>query len=111
MWCLVFMLLRLCSRWWMVCWLSFGNCYKWGGIGKFDLCALMSQGWSIRDQLWSDFVTNQVNLGTKNSEDREVVFALPIEILLKPVGFIVLRFAGAEKFSIEKNGFHLLLAS
>ncbi|QDT97364.1 hypothetical protein V144x_28390 [Gimesia aquarii] len=111
MWCLVFILLHLCSRWWRVCWLSFGNPYKRGEVGKHMICAVLSESWLIRGQLWSDFVANRVILGTKSSEDREVVFALPIEILLKPVGFIVLRFAGAEKFSIEKNSFHSLLAS
>ncbi len=60
----------------------------------------------MRDQLWSGFGAGRGNLGTKSSEDWESVFVALLEILLKPVGFIVLRFAGAEKFSIEKNDFH-----
>ncbi|QDU09673.1 hypothetical protein V202x_30490 [Gimesia aquarii] len=105
MWCLVFILLRLFFGWWRVCWLSFGNHCKWGGVGNFIICALLSQGWSIRDQLRSDFVASKVNLGTKSSEDWESVFVSPLGILLKPVGFIGLRSAGAETFSIEKTVF------
>ncbi|QDU11872.1 hypothetical protein [Gimesia aquarii] len=105
MWGLVFMLLGLYSHWWKVCWLNFGNRYKWGEVGKFMICAVLSESWSIRDRLWPHFVTGKVKLGTKSSEDWEAVFALPMEILLKPVGFILLRSAGENQFSIEKNGF------
>ncbi|QDU11891.1 hypothetical protein [Gimesia aquarii] len=105
MWCLVFVLLRLYSGWWKVCGLSFGNCCKGGEVGKFDLCALMSRVWSIRDRLGLDFVAFKVNFGAKSSEDEEAVFGLPVEILLKRVGFMVLRSADAETFSIEKKAF------
>ncbi|QDT99230.1 hypothetical protein V144x_47410 [Gimesia aquarii] len=104
MWCLVFMLLGLYSHWWKVCWLKFGNRCKWGEVGRFMICAVLSESWSIRDRLRPHFVTNKVKLGAKSSEDWEAVFALSLEILLKSVGFILLRFAGEDQFSIEKNG-------
>ena len=85
--------------------MSLGNRCKWGGVGKFMICAVLSESWLIRDRLGSDFVVFKVNLGAKSSEDREAVFGLPVEILLKRVGFILLRFAGENQFSIEKKAF------
>ena len=105
MWCLMCMLWRLYSGWWTVCGLSFGNHCKRGEVGEFLICAVLSESWFIRDRLRSDFVAGKVSLGTKSSEDWESVLVSPMEFLLKPVGFIVLRSAGAETFSIEKTVF------
>lgn len=105
MWCLVFVLLCVCSGWWRFYALSFGNCYKWGGVGKFLICAVLSESWLIRDRLGADFVAFKVNFGAKSSEDWEAVFGLPVEILLKRVGFILLRSASEKTFSIEKKTF------
>lgn len=44
-----------------------------------------------------------VNFGAKSSEYREANFVLPVEILLKRVGFIVLTLTGKDNFSIEKT--------
>lgn len=85
--------------------MSLGNHCKWGGVGKFMICAVLSRGWLIRDRLGADFVAFKVNFGAKSSEDREAVFGLPVEILLKRAGFILLRFAGEDQFSIEKKAF------
>ncbi|QDT99245.1 hypothetical protein V144x_47560 [Gimesia aquarii] len=85
--------------------MSFGNRCKWGGVGKFLICAVLSESWLIRDRLGADFVAFKVNFGAKSSEDREAVFGLPVEILLKRVGFILLRSASEKTFSIEKTAF------
>ncbi len=85
----------------MVRCLCFGEHCKMRRMGICFLCAVLCEMWY--------FVTNCgsicVKFGKKSSEDWEANFVLPMEILLKRVGFIVLTSAGTNKFSIKKNNF------
>ncbi|QDU10177.1 hypothetical protein V202x_35760 [Gimesia aquarii] len=98
--CLAFRVLHLLYGWKKVCGLSCVYHGEWRRLVKFDLCALMSQGWYFRDQWIGDLCSGRVRLGTNSSENWEPVLLMIFESLLKRGGFIVMASTGAEIFSI-----------
>ncbi len=99
MWCLAFRVLHLLSGWGKVCLRLDYHC-EWRGVVKFDICASLSRGWYFRDQWSADLCSGRVRLSTQSSENLEPDSVLPMETLLKPVGFIVLTSTGEFVFSI-----------
>lgn len=57
------------------------------------------------DQLRVDFSEKIVQIGAFDSEEWEPVLLTFVEILLKPVSFIVIRSAGADLITIQKKIF------
>ena len=100
MWCLVFRLFSLLSCWWKVRCSSFDYHREWRGVVKFDICAVLSESWLIRDEWKHDLGSSRVQISTQCSEDREPVLLAIFENLLKRGDFIVMTSTGAEVFSI-----------
>ncbi|QDU11035.1 hypothetical protein [Gimesia aquarii] len=98
--CLVFHLFPLLFCWWKIRCLSFDYHREWRGVVKFDICAVLSESWLIRDEWKHDLGSSRVQISTQSSEVREPVLLAIFESLLKRGGFIVIASTGAEVFSI-----------
>ncbi|QDT97405.1 hypothetical protein V144x_28800 [Gimesia aquarii] len=100
MWCLFFRFSSFLSCCWKVRCLNLNYHREWREVVKFDICAVLSESWLIRDEWKHDLSSSRVQIGSQISEDREPVLLAIFESLLKRGGFIVMTSTGAEVFSI-----------